>query len=265
MLVTEGGATKPTVVHEVSEDSTDQLSVVPRRPEESASRRPRPSPFKGHNLELGACVLSALKTSGSQRLSRMRPSARQRRKDRFINEVDQMRHHISDMRAMSRCILKPKDRRRQAWDLVVLAAMLYTALWVPFEIAASPFEKDAALSLLQNVVDRTFDTIFVVDIGAAAGGRGPPAPCDDTGPSARLGRRPPPHPGARPARLDARCGLGSPPRAGPHASRMLSPADGALTAWIALTDAPVESGCLVYGQTIFGSRAAIYLPTGQQR
>ena len=175
VLVREGGATKPKVVHEVSEDSRDQLSVAPRLPEGSTSRRPRPSAFKGHNLELGACVLSALKTSGSQRLSRLRPSARQRRKDRFINEVDQMRHHISHMRAMSRCILKPKDRPRQAWDLVVLVAMLYTALWVPFEIAASPFEKDAARSLLQNVVDRTFDTIFVVDIGAAAGGRGPPA------------------------------------------------------------------------------------------
>ena len=76
-----------------------------------------------------------------------------------------MRAHMTRLRIASRFVLKPSGLKRQVWDCIVLVAMLYTAVWVPFEISATPFARGASLEwLIVMVFDRLFDLIFLLDI-----------------------------------------------------------------------------------------------------
>ena len=52
------------------------------------------------------------------------------------------------------------------WDVVVLVAMLYTALWVPIEVTILDWSEDYKEALdARWVVNRVFDVAFMVDIG----------------------------------------------------------------------------------------------------
>lgn len=76
-----------------------------------------------------------------------------------------MRAHMKRLRIASRFVLKASGLKRQVWDCIVLVAMLYTAVWVPFEISTTPFARGASLEwLIVMVFDRFFDLIFLLDI-----------------------------------------------------------------------------------------------------
>jgi hypothetical protein len=79
-------------------------------------------------------------------------------------EVEEMRAHMKQLRTASRFVLKPEGLKRQAWDCIVLVAMLYTAVWVPFEISTIPFARGESEWLVVTVFDRLFDLIFLLDI-----------------------------------------------------------------------------------------------------
>lgn len=76
-----------------------------------------------------------------------------------------MRAHMTRLRIASRFVLKPSSLKRQVWDSVVLVAMLYTSVWVPFEISTTPFARGESLErIVVMVFDRLFDLIFLLDI-----------------------------------------------------------------------------------------------------
>ena len=80
-----------------------------------------------------------------------------------------MRAHMVRLQRANRFLLMPSGQKRQAWDCIVLVAMMYTAMWVPFEISTKPLGvmKYASMSKEWIVVmtfDRLFDLIFLLDI-----------------------------------------------------------------------------------------------------
>jgi hypothetical protein len=84
-------------------------------------------------------------------------------------EVDEMRAHMQRLQRANRFLLMPSGQKRQAWDCIVLVAMMYTAMWVPFEISTKPLGvmRYTAMStewLVVMTFDRLFDLIFLLDI-----------------------------------------------------------------------------------------------------
>ena len=84
-------------------------------------------------------------------------------------EVEEMRAHMVRLQRANRFLLMPSGQKRQAWDCIVLVAMMYTAMWVPFEISTKPLGvmRYTSMSTEWIVVmtfDRLFDLIFLLDI-----------------------------------------------------------------------------------------------------
>lgn len=80
-----------------------------------------------------------------------------------------MRAHMQRLQRANRFLLMPSGQKRQAWDCIVLVAMMYTAMWVPFEISTKPLGvmRYTAMStewLVVMTFDRLFDLIFLLDI-----------------------------------------------------------------------------------------------------
>ena len=84
----------------------------------------------------------------------------------FSADVDNMRTLLRAVNVRTRWVLYPNTARRQMWDVVVLVAMLYTALWVPIEVTILDWSEDYKEALdARWVVNRVFDVAFMVDIG----------------------------------------------------------------------------------------------------
>lgn len=58
-----------------------------------------------------------------------------------------------------RCLISPKSKYKQRWDILIMLLLLYTAIWVPYKVC---FEDD--LSSFEFALDIVVDFLFLLDI-----------------------------------------------------------------------------------------------------
>eukprot|EP00937_MAST-01D_sp_MAST-1D-sp2_P006043 g6043.t1 len=128
----------------------------PTQPEQPAQPAPARAPVAGRAVGRPGSTFPHRRNISEHRVLSFRTQTpSQRMRGDFEKEVEATRRRLSNHHAT----IDPTGRYMRRWDVVMLTALLFTAIVTPYEVALLTTQLDALF-----IINRVVDTIFVKDI-----------------------------------------------------------------------------------------------------